>query len=297
MFPNTVHAQHSHLGWSLAVGAHRTVTALTSNICHPVRVPGADRLFSRGVVLGTKGRTGVHIGSFCLQLGDFDGLDDDVVDRTVLCTGWYGVEFVNDFLGVSIRDFAEDGVAVLQPRGGHRGDEELRTVGAWAGVGHGQFIWLVEVELWVEFVFELVAGAANATAQRVAALDHEVGNDAVENGVVVERDTGFFLAGGRVGPVFGPGGQAHEVFNGLGCVVAEEFDNDVTAVGFDNGFMCSNTHEGYSSIIWRTVTVLSQREFSFIRPWPKEKQSVTVKSWQPGAQQRNLVDSHSLLWR
>src|SRR5699024_12878297 len=59
----------------------------------------------------------------------------------------------------------------------------------------------------------------------------------------------------------------------------------------------SSDLEGYSSIIWRTVTVLSQREFSFIRPWPKEKQSVTVKSWQPGAQQRNLVDSHSLLWR
>ena len=46
---------------------------------------------------------------------------------------------------------------------------------------------LVELAAALELVVELVAGAAAAGAGRVAALDHEVGDDAVEDGAVVER--------------------------------------------------------------------------------------------------------------
>ncbi len=44
------------------------------------------------------------------------------------------------------------------------GDEELRTVGARPGVGHGQQVGLVELQLRVELVGEMVARAAAAGA-------------------------------------------------------------------------------------------------------------------------------------
>ena len=63
---------------------------------------------------------------------------------------------------------------------GAHGDEELRAVGARAGVGHGQQVGLVEGQLGVRLVLERVAGTAGAGAERAAALDHEAADHAVE---------------------------------------------------------------------------------------------------------------------
>src|SRR5699024_9506391 len=104
----------------------------------------------------------------------FDGLDDYIVDRAILWTGWDIIQFVNNLLGVGVGNFTEDSVAVLQPRGCNRGDKELGPVGTRTSICHGQFIWFVEVQFWVEFIFELVARSTDATAQWVSALDHEV---------------------------------------------------------------------------------------------------------------------------
>ena len=82
---------------------------------------------------------------------------------------------------------AEDGVAVVEPGRRHHGDEELAAVGVGAGVGHGQQARLVELAAALELVLELVARAAGAATERVAALDHEVRDAAVEDGPVVER--------------------------------------------------------------------------------------------------------------
>ncbi len=68
------------------------------------------------------------------------------------------------------------------------------------------------------FVGELVAGAAHAGAFGVAALDHELRDDAVEDGAVVELRA--FLAAAV--PVFGAFGEADEVGYGDGCVLLEE---------------------------------------------------------------------------
>ena len=76
----------------------------------------------------------------------------------------------------------------------------------------------------------------------------------MENGVVIQWDTGFGFTGGWVGPIFGTGGQTNEVFNGLRRVVAEQFDDDVAAVGFDDSFMCSNTIDA----ILPSLTALTQ---------------------------------------
>ncbi len=60
------------------------------------------------------------------------------------------------------------------------------------GVGHGQQVGLVELEVRVELVAELVAGATGAGARRVAALDHEAVDDAVEHDAVVKAVIGQF---------------------------------------------------------------------------------------------------------
>src|SRR5699024_6786096 len=79
-------------------------------------------------------------------------------------------------------------------------------------------------------VVEGVARAAGAGAQRVAALEHEAGDDAVEDDAVVER-TGDLLAGLRVGELAGALGETHEVLDGLGCVVREQLETDVPVIG------------------------------------------------------------------
>lgn len=67
-------------------------------------------------------------------------------------------------------------------------DEELAAVGAWSTVGHRQDALAGVLERGVKFVLELSAvdgATASAGAGRVAALDHEVWDDAVEDDVVV----------------------------------------------------------------------------------------------------------------
>src|SRR5713226_9851315 len=102
-----------------------------------------------------------------------------------------------------------------KPLRGRYGDEELRAIGVGAGVGHGQLARLVEA-VWraLGFVLELIAGAAEAGASRVAALDHEVGNHAVEDGAVVEPVLALLAADG-VGPLAFAFGKVGEVGYGF----------------------------------------------------------------------------------
>src|SRR5699024_3153151 len=137
-----------------------------------------------------------------------------------------------------------------------RSDEELRAVSARTSIGHGEFIWFIEVEFRVEFVFELIAGSTDALAQWVTALNHEIGDNTVKYGAVIEWHPILCLAGSRVGPFLGTVGYSNEVLDGFWRVVAEEFYNDVASIGLDNCFMRSDTHEGYSSIIYAYLSVL-----------------------------------------
>src|SRR5699024_1923000 len=133
--------------------------------------------------------------------GDVDAGDDDRLDRAIPVIRGDARDVVDDLAGLVIGDLAEDGVVAVEVRGRHDGDEELGTVGAaaaaLAGVGHGQQVRAIELELRVDLVVEVVARAASAGTQRVAALDHEAGDDAVEHGLVVERAG---LGAGRVLP-------------------------------------------------------------------------------------------------
>ena len=80
-------------------------------------------------------------------------------------------------------DLAEDDVLVVQPVRLLRRDEELRSVGARPRVGHREDAGLgvLQLEVLVGKLLAVDGAAAGAVAIReVAALDHEVRDDAVE---------------------------------------------------------------------------------------------------------------------
>lgn len=76
----------------------------------------------------------------------------------------------------------------VEPGGRSEGDKKLRAIGVGSCVGHAEDASAGVLEGRVDLVSELVTvdgGAASPGAGRIAALDHEVGNDAVEDGAVV----------------------------------------------------------------------------------------------------------------
>ena len=99
----------------------------------------------------------------------------------------------------------------------------------------------VEGQLAVDLVVELVARTADALAERVAALEHELLDDAVEDHAVVERGR-LRLAGLGMRPRLGAVGEADEVGDGLRRVVAEQVDADVAVVRVDGRDGGGNGH-------------------------------------------------------
>src|SRR3954470_9284373 len=136
-------------------------------------------------------------------LAQSDRLDADLVDRLVAPVGLGRLDLVDDVHAV--RHAAEDGVLAAEPWSLVGGDdEELRAVGVRAGVGHRQRA--ADDLVLVELVLELIPRAAGPRAGRVAALDHEVLDDAMEDDAVVEAVAG----------------ELAEVLDGLGRVLVVE---------------------------------------------------------------------------
>src|SRR5947209_12259444 len=146
------------------------------------------------------------------SLGDIDALDRDVLPRAIAPIGLERRDRVDDVHPVG--DAAEHRVLAVEPWRRFGGDdEELAPVRVRAGVRHRECAAhdLVVVEL----VLELVAGPAAAGAGRVAALDHEVGDHAMEDDAVVEAVSG----------------ELQEVFDGVRGVVVEQLDRDRAVAG------------------------------------------------------------------
>src|SRR3989344_2937642 len=106
---------------------------------------------------------------------------------------------------------AKDGVLGIEKVVGSRVDEELRAVGVWAGVGHGDSADVVAVA-GAYLVGKLVTrpacpppgGHGVVFAQRVAALDHKALDDAVELGPVIKAGLRKF---DKIGDRFGRAGS------------------------------------------------------------------------------------------
>src|SRR2546427_7114129 len=151
------------------------------------------------------------MGGGTARLLPFDGhrLDSDGFQRRV--AGFARRRAANLVDETHARDdLAEDAVLVVEPRRRHQRDEELPAVGVGPAVGHRQNARLVVAQLRVELVGEVVARASGALAERIAALDHEIGYHAVEDRAVVVRL--FRLSPGpRVGPLLGAFGETGEI--------------------------------------------------------------------------------------
>ena len=137
---------------------------------------------------------------------------------------------IDNSLRSVVGNLTEDRVLAVEPSRSHRGDEELRAVGArdlaghvtaLAGVRHSELVGLVEDELGVNLVVEGVAGAAHTGAVGVAALNHEVLDDAVKDHTIIEALLG----------------QVDEVLDRLRRLIAEKVDDDIAVVRV-NGRNC-----------------------------------------------------------
>ena len=132
------------------------------------------------------------------------------------------------------------GVMVVQVRCGDVGDEELAAIRVRAGIGHRQDAGAAVAQGGMEFIGKLIAGAAHAGAGRVAALDHERLDDAVEGGVVVEAIAR----------------QEDEVVHGLGGLISEELDDDVALAGLE---ACLVLFLGVNHHFWWILILFSHR--------------------------------------
>jgi len=86
-------------------------------------------------------------------------------------------------------DLAENSV-VVRKRSVLVHDEELAAIGVWARIGHGDrasdITGLIRRRRGIQFIGELIAWSSPASASRIATLDHEAGDDAVEYRTVIE---------------------------------------------------------------------------------------------------------------
>src|SRR6266568_5510412 len=135
---------------------------------------------------------------------------------------------------VARHHLAEDGVTAVEVRDRGLGDEELRAVRVRAGVRHGEQPGAVELVVGADLVREAEARPAVAGAERIAALDHEVRDDPVEDRPVVERALHLLVRDG-VGPLLRPLHQAEEVLHRLGCLLGEELHYEVSGGGGEGG--------------------------------------------------------------
>jgi len=88
----------------------------------------------------------------------------------------------------AMNDLAEHDMLAIEPTGGHGRDEELRAVGVGASIGHREQIRAVVLQGEV-LIVEPVAKDRLATSAivlgEVATLEHEFGDDTVEQRVFV----------------------------------------------------------------------------------------------------------------
>ena len=177
-----------------------------------------------------------------------DGFEDDRGSGFVTGTCGSGSDGVHDIH--SAHNFAKDGVAVVEPRGGFVGDKELAAVGVGARVRHAQHAGTIVFERGVEFVSKFVAGAACACTKGATALDHEVFDDAVKSKAVIKGAVVLGLAGFGVKPFLASRREADKVSDGVRGLLFKEFNGEVAHTGIK---ICIKSHAFFLFVMGRLV--------------------------------------------
>src|SRR5579872_379894 len=160
-------------------------------------------------------------------------LKNHVLAGTIVSPARQFSNFLDDILALDY--FAEDGVLAGEPTGWHDRDEELRTVRIWTSIGHRKFARPVEaVRRSLGLVFKLISRAPHASALWISALDHEIGNHAMEDRSVIESVLGFFSCG-RMRPLTLALGEFDKVGDRLRCIFVKKTADDVSFGGFKRG--------------------------------------------------------------
>ena len=124
----------------------------------------------------------------------------------------------------ALGDLAEDGMHAVEVRLGRVRDEELTPAGVLAGMSHGQGTRGVLVRVQVRLTLDLISRSAGANprvvgilGQGITTLDHEVGDNPVKSGSVVELAVGELL----------------EILHGIGNFLIEQLGYDRASAGGD----------------------------------------------------------------
>ena len=117
---------------------------------------------------------------------DGDGCDF-VANSVELTAAFAGVVFTGNFFDDihAVGNLTKYGMAVVEKRSGGGGDEELRSVGSWTSICHGENTWSTMTKIRMEFIRKLVTGTSAAAFCGIATLQHEAFNDTVEGNIFV----------------------------------------------------------------------------------------------------------------
>jgi hypothetical protein len=107
-------------------------------------------------------------------------------------------------------DFPEDRMTVVKPGSRYMGDEELAAVGVGTGICHGKYAGFAVSQALGKLIFEAVTGTAGAGTCRIAALDHELRDHAMEREPVMEAALR----------------EIDEIQHGERCLVGKEGESD-----------------------------------------------------------------------
>src|SRR5438270_11154730 len=124
---------------------------------------------------------------------------------------------------------AKDHVMSVKMRRGDLGDEELAPVGVGPGVRISQSPGNIEVQRWHDLIFERIAWVAPAGPERIAALHHEVGNNAMQDGSVVHGHAVLLFLSIGIGPLRRSICESGEIVYSIRRLVSEELAVEVAS--------------------------------------------------------------------
>jgi hypothetical protein len=111
--------------------------------------------------------------------------NDNRLSRLVAAVARVGLNSVED--GQAVNDVSENDMGTVEMRSGGEAEEELATVGAWSGVGHGENTTssVLELEVLISEVGSVDRLTTSAVSGgEVATLGHETLDDTMECGAL-----------------------------------------------------------------------------------------------------------------